>query len=519
LFNQHTMILDIGDIDIKVIVGSNKKVSFLDKINTPEGSVINNNIENVDAVVEAINNLKTEKNIRVSNVVFVIKGQDVIIRHTTVPIMEYNHIADSAKWEMSQYLPENGEEHYINFQILDKIKNKDESIYNLVVAAAPREKIDKFAEVSKKLGIKLLAIDIAANCVARVFSSIYDNDNTKENIGIIKLGNTESNIIILDKGRLFIERELPFGIDNIIKQIIAKKGLSKTEAISYLKENIDLTKIDKNDENEARIKRLFDNVFSSFEKVIQFFGTGRAKKKLDKIYVIGSGAEIKNIDTYIKGFLDIDTTIVNSTSDVFCKFPDEHEFKKYIAPFGALIRKGQNVELNLIPYDLDHKRGTILTGKKERMIAGIIIACMIVVAVIPRLYIMKLNSDNSDLKSQLSKEVWIGSQNKKLNDKLSQYNKQMNTVATVQKGKVYVLKWIEGIVKQLPSDATTDSIIKDNKQDNINIAGETENLNSVTTFANNLENSGLYKDVKIISINQNTEGGYKFIITVEEVIK
>lgn len=95
----------------------------------------------------------------------------------------------------------------------------------------------------------------------------------------------------------------------------------------------------------------------------------------------------------------------------------------------------------------------------------------------------------------------------------------MNTVATVQKGKVYVLKWIEGIVKQLPSDATTDSIIKDNKQDNINIAGETENLNSVTTFANNLENSGLYKDVKIISINQNTEGGYKFIITVEEVIK
>ena len=519
LLNQNTMILDIGDIDIKVIVGSNKKVSFLDNIKTPENSVINNSIEDIEVLVRAVNDLIKVNNLQVNSVVFVIKGQDVIIRHTDVPIMEYSQIADSAKWEINQYLPEHGDEHYINFQIIEKIKNKDESIYKLIVAAAPREKIDKYVELAKRLGIKLLAIDVAANCVARAFSGVYENDITKENIAIIKLGNKESNIIILEKGRLFVERELPFGIDNIKKQIMAKNGIDEEVAIDFLRENIDLTKIDEKNEDEVRLKRLFDNVFSSFQKVIQFFSTGRAKKKIDKVYVIDVGADIINIDTYIQGYLDIDTSIVNSPEEIFCKFPSEPEFKEYIAAFGALIRKGSDVELNLIPYDLEDKRLDILKGKKAILIAGIVVACMIVVAVIPRLYIMKLNGDNSDLQSQINKEAWISTSNKKLNYNLGQYNKQISTVDATNKSKVYVNKGIEVIVKQLPTDATADSIIKDSKQANISIAGDTRNYNSITTFADNLKGSGLYKDIKIISINQDETTGYKFAITVREVAK
>ncbi|WP_051624180.1 pilus assembly protein PilM [Clostridium akagii] len=519
MLNQNTMILDIGDIDIKIIVGNNKKVSFVDKIRTPEDAVVNNNIEDIEVLIRAIEDVIRQNNLKVSNVVFVIKGQDVIIRHTDVPIMEYNQIGDSAKWEINQYLPQHGDEHYVNFQIIDRIKNADENIYKLIVAAAPREKIDKYVELAKKLGIKLLAIDVAANCVARVFSSIYENDKTKENIAIIKLGNKESNIVILEKGRLFVERELPFGIDNIKKQIMANYGINQEEATDFLKEKIELTKIDENNENEVRLKRLFDNVFSSFQKVIQFFGTGRSKKKIDKIYVIDSGADIINIDTYIQGYLDIDTSIVNSPEDIFCKFPDELQFKEYITVFGALIRKGSNDELNLIPYDLEDKRGDILKGKKVMIITGIIVVCMLVIAIILKLYIMKLNSDNNDLKNQINKEAWISIQNTKLNSNLSQYNKQITTASAMQKSKVYVLKWIEGIVKQLPSDVTTDSIVKDSKQDNISITGGTQNINSVTTFANNLKNSGLYKDIKIISINQGDASGYKFAITVGEVVK
>lgn len=519
LLNQNTMILDIGDIDIKVIVGSNKKVSFIDKIKTPEDSVINNKIEDIDVIVRAIEDLKTQNNLQVSDVIFVIKGQDVIIRHTDVPIMEYNQISDSAKWEINQYLPEHGEEHYINFQIIDKIKNTDENIYKLIVAAAPREKINKYVELAKKLGIKLLAIDVASNCVARVFSGIYEKDNTKENIAIIKLGNKESNIIILENGRLFVERELPFGIDNIKKQIMTKKGMNEEDAIDFLKEKIDLTKIDENNEDEVRLKRLFDNVFSSFQKVIQFFGTGRIKKKIDKVYIIDVGANIINIDHYIQGYLNIDTSIVNSPEEIFCKFPSELQFKNYIEAFGALIRKGSNDELNLIPYDLENKRGDILKEKKLIMIGGIIVLCMIVIAVIPKFYIMKLNSDNSDLKTQINKEAYISSENMKVNSSLRLYNKQINTVDITQKTKIYVIKWIEGIVKQLPTDVTTSSIVIDSKVNNISITGGTQNYNSVSTYADNLQNSGLYKDIKIISINQDDALGYKFVITVGEVGK
>lgn len=513
------MILDIGDISIKIIVGKGKNIVLYETINTPEGSVSNNTIEDIDAVVKVISDFRDRKSLKADDLIFVTKGQDVILRHTDVPMMDYRQIQDSAVWEISQNLPDEGESHYIDFEIVEKINNKDEKINKLIVAAAPREKIDKYVEIAERLHMKIKAVDTSANCIARVFSNIQSKDKVSENIAVIQIGEKDSRIVILDGGNLFIERELIFGTSNLTKPLIAKNGMTESDAINYIKENINLTDINEEDENEVRIKRLFDNVLSSFQKVIQFYGTGRVKRNLDKIYVTGAGAEIKDLSTYVNNFLDVETVVFDSSKEIPFTFPEGFKVNLYIAAFGALLRSNSYTELNLLPYRLKN-RGIKLTDNKRIMtIVSIVIGVLILVAVIPKLYLIKLNNDNTVLKEQITANNHFQIENDKLNKQKNDYTKQIDTADKMQKTKAYPSKWVQAIIDQLPSDVSTDSISKDKGKDVINLSGETMNSNSISTFSNKLQNSGNFTDVKILNINQDQNSSYKFTLTLREVVK
>lgn len=519
LLRQSVMILDINDLYIKIVVGDGKKIISADKIKTPEGAVRNRIIENTDAIADAIRDFKYNKFIQAKNLIFVIKGQDTIVRHTEVPIMENDKVLASAKWGISQYIPEQGEGHYINFQILDKIVSSESKIYKLLVVAASKEKVDSYEEISNKLGMKLLAVDLAANCVARVFSDVYEKNQAEENIGIIDIGEKESSIIILEKGKLFIERELPFGISNITNQLVAKNGLKEESAYNYLLEKISLSNINEEDETEVRIKRLFDNVFSSFEKVIRFFNTGRGKNKLDRIYLTGEGAGIKNIGLYIQNFMDTEVTTISDASNLSLDISKDLDFSAFVPTIGAVLRKNNNTELNLISYN--GNRGQDIFEKYKNVIyaATASVAVMLICIIAIKLYYFKLNNDNENLLQKIKSNVQVEVLNEKLNKQKSGYLKHIYTVQTVNKEKVYILQWVKGITDHTPNGLSISSVVQDPQKHIITVIGVTQNVNSVSDFSNNLKNSGKFTDVKIVSINYDKTQGFDFNMTIRKVEK
>lgn len=519
LANQNIMVIDINDLYINIVVGYNAKNPIIHKIDVPEGAVINRNIENVNAIAELIKKFKVEKSIHVDKVVFVIKGQDTIIRHTEVPIMEKDKIAQSVKWEIGQNLPEQGQNHYIDFEVIDRVNAKDIKTNKLIVAAAPKENIDKLVELANKLGMRLTAIDIAANCIARVFSQVYEKDKSKERVGIIQIGNNDSSIVLLEKGKLSIERDLPFGINNIIKHLVNLKRITEEEAEKYLREEININNINEEDEDQVKIKRVFDNMFASFEKVIQFFNTGKTKKNLDKLFIIGKGSEIKEIEAYAKSYFETDASIALSDVNTFIKVDDELQFKDYTAEIGALIRKNNSNELNLLPYELKNKRIDLAKNKNIIIAASVILGVLILFAVIPQIYLVVKQNENTELISKINAEASVAVQNTKLLKQKSEYDKQINTTTVIQKNKTYILEWVQGIVKHAPSNVTVVSINKDKGQPTITIVGQTKDINSVPLFSKNLQDSGKFTDVKITSINSDKDSNYKFTITEKEASK
>lgn len=341
MLNRESMAVDIGDSYIKVLIGSRTKIKLCGLIKTPEKSVLDDNLIETDSIRDSIRGFLEQNKVTPGYVSFALHGQDIVIRHLEMPFMDEKGLRKSVEWEIAQYLPENGMNYYIDYEILGKVNTKEKKVYNLLVVAAPKGKINKFVELSYGLNLKLKSIDIGANCLARVFRQSVKSQNDETSIGIIDIGYRNSNTIILDDGKLFIEREIPFGVKNAVMEISKSLNTDDNASYEYLYNKFNFNNVTNENEVDKRVQYIFENALSTFEKVIQFYTTGRTKKSLDKIFIVGGGSGIPGINRYIKDYFGCPVYIVGSVDNLIngIKFPEGFDFKVYANAVGLLLRK------------------------------------------------------------------------------------------------------------------------------------------------------------------------------------
>lgn len=340
MFEKDLIAVEIGHEYIKILAGSKNKIKCCGSIKTPEEAFVKENILNIQRLAKAISEFLKENNITTKRISFTVHGEDIVVRHIETPIMDSKGIIKSLQWEISQYLPNEGENYYTDYEIIDKINTKEKKVYKVMVVSAPKEKIDKYVELAKKLNLKLEAIDIAPNNISKVFRNVHKLKKEIQSIGIIHIDHYNSNFTILENGRLFIERTIPFGINNVADIMYPfAKSRPEESAKNFLR--VFNFYVQEESTVDVAIKGLFDQALYSFEKIIQFYTTGKTNKSLDMIYVIGEGAEIKGIDNYIQEYFSTTVEIVDSAEEIGIKtkLPENCSFKYYVNSIGLLLRK------------------------------------------------------------------------------------------------------------------------------------------------------------------------------------
>ena len=334
---KNIMAVDIGSSSTKIMIGNSRKVKLAGMFKTPEGSVEDGNILMPDDYAKAFQKFIDENSITEKSVSIALNSSDALIRHIEVPIIETKSLRKSVEWEINQYLPENGQNHYMDFEIIDKINTHDKKVYKILVAAVPKTKVDSLMELFESIGLEVDSIDIEANCIARVFKSCSREESGKS-VGVIDVGFNTSNLIILDDGKLFMEKQVNIGIDDMIMNISKLTDCDSGTAYGKLFESF-------NFENHDDIKDIivpqFERIYDNFEQLIQFYTTGKSKKNLDKIYLIGGGGGIKGIEKYTSDYFASQVTLIDSPSKIpiKAKFPDNCDIRIYINNFGLLLRK------------------------------------------------------------------------------------------------------------------------------------------------------------------------------------
>lgn len=341
MFDKSLITIEVANKDIKILAGNKNRIKCFGAIKTPEEAFVDDKIVNVQQIAKSISAFLRHNGIGIKDVSFAVQGQDIVIRHMETPIMDRKGIMKTLQWEVSQYLPDAGENYYFDYEITDKINSKEKRAYKVMVVSVPKVKIDSYIELAKKLKLNLSAIDIAPNNVCRVFRNVHKLKDDIESIGVMQIGTFSSTFTVIDNGKLFIEREVPFGINTVSSTVQSEDNASPAQDIAAtLLSDFNLYNNDGNEFYNS-VKSRFESVLSTFDMVIQFYTTGKAKKTLDMIYIIGEGADIKGLDTYVHNKFSTPVEIADDLREIGIKMklPKEFKFKDYVNTLGLQLRK------------------------------------------------------------------------------------------------------------------------------------------------------------------------------------
>ena len=335
MFEKENIAIDINSDKITILVGTRTKITHATILDTPRGSFANNRIVNNDELASVIKYYLIKSKIKVKDVSFVVRGEDIITRHLVMPIVKEEAMKESIDFELRQFIGDMVEEYYFDYEITNI--NKDDKARNgeVFIVAAKKDKIEGYVTLSKSLKLNIKAIDIYLSTLVRGYRNL-NTSMTKmiKTVGLITVENESSSLTIAEWGKIALENFK----DNGLKSVIYKDFVNESEYNSYL-ESINL--VDVKDEDDY-IDTYFQELSSRFDTFIQFYTSGKVKKTLDRIYVLGTGSKIKGIQQYFEVNLNARSANIPKFEDmkVIVKTPKNISLKDYLYCYGLLLRRG-----------------------------------------------------------------------------------------------------------------------------------------------------------------------------------
>lgn len=334
MFEKDLIAIDINKETISILIGTRYKISNGTIIETPKNSFDDGKILDVNLISGAI--APYVKKAKTKDVAFVVRGEDIITRHLNIPFAKDEAMRDSVDFELRQFMGDRVDEYYFDYQIMNQNKNDGTGKCDVLVVACSRNKIDAFMEVGKSLKLNVKAIDLYANVVARVFGDLRKSlTKGVKTIGVVGIDADDSNITILEWGKLILEKYKDRGILSTVDK----------EFNSLLEYNTILDTVDliepKQPGEESDIELYFKDEASDYNSLIQYYTSGKVKKNLDRIYVMGSATKIKGIEQYFEVNLSARSARLPVFSDLktSVKVPKSIKLKDYIMCYGLLLRR------------------------------------------------------------------------------------------------------------------------------------------------------------------------------------
>lgn len=242
------------------------------------------------------------------------KGLSTMITVTDIHEDDLDHIIRA---EASKYIPVSLDEVYLSSDIVSRrteksdvsssssrkfLGKKEKEIMDVLLVAAPKDDVHKHERIVENSGLKVSSLELDIFSVAR---SLVGDDLGK--FLIIDVGAKITNIILVDKGVIRINRNISVGGDEITKNIASNLNVSWERAEEFKKNNTYLKEDGKN-----IVLPILNLIAKEAKRVAELVSIGNnLSKPLDKIILTGGGSHIAGIVDIFKNTLDCDIAIGN----------------------------------------------------------------------------------------------------------------------------------------------------------------------------------------------------------------
>ncbi len=326
--SQKTLVaIDIGGYSVKVAQLRKTRKGYellgFGMTHLPPDTVVDGEVENPQALTEALRSLLKAEKIKNKDAIVGICGQSVVIKKISVPVMSEDDLAEMIREEAEQYIPFDIEDVHMDFQIVKAdggipaagaapAAASEEKQMDVMIVAVQKDVIKSFMDVFRELGLNIRVVDLSVFALENIFG-LAERADYESAVALVNIGASMTNINVLEKGTTAFARDIQMGSSVISEEIQKSLSVGFAEA-----EKIKLGFLPEGHSREEIIPLIMMGVEELCLEIRKTFDLYEktAELKVSKIYVSGGGAMLEGMDRMMRDQLKIDTELFNAFGGV-----------------------------------------------------------------------------------------------------------------------------------------------------------------------------------------------------------
>jgi type IV pilus assembly protein PilM len=283
----------------------------------PRDAVSEGNINNLDAVAEALRGGWKRMGTRVRNVALALPTAAVITKRIVVPAgQREDELELQVETEANQYIPFALDEVNLDFQVLGHVHNNEDEL-EVLIAASRKDKVEDRVAAAEASGLKAVVMDVESFATQTAFELIerqqLPNGGKDLTVAIVDVGTNITNVNVLRNHISVYMREAPFGGNQLTQDICSRYSLTIQEAESAKRAG------GLPDGYESDVLKPFsDTLALEVARALQFFYTSTKYSQVDHILLCGGCAAISGIDQVVQQRTQVNTLVANPFVGMSC---------------------------------------------------------------------------------------------------------------------------------------------------------------------------------------------------------
>ncbi|ENU20901.1 hypothetical protein F994_00358 [Acinetobacter bohemicus ANC 3994] len=310
--NKGLIGVDISSTSVKLLELSVKSgnrywVESYALVPLPEGSVVEKNILNPEAVGDALERAINLANTQSTAAAFAIPTSMVITKTIEMDAdMTDDEREVQIRMDAEQYIPFPLDEASLDFEVLpERLANPNR--VNVLLVATRLENIEARSEVLELANLTAKIADVESFAIENAYQVFSDTLPMGVNtVGILDIGHTMTTLSVMQKNKVIYTREQVFGGKQLTQEIQNRYGLSFEEA-GRAKKSRSLP----DDYDVEVLEPYLDAVVQQAARSLQFFFSSSQFNEIDHILLAGGNANIPGLAKLLQQKLGYRVTIAN----------------------------------------------------------------------------------------------------------------------------------------------------------------------------------------------------------------
>ena len=274
-------------------------------------------------MAEAIKKLVEMMDLKSKSAYVSIPGFSGLITIIELPEMENDELAKAIQFEAHKYIPSSLDEIAMSWEIIEHISDtstlssqmpdvggiKGKKIKVLLVAA-PKKDVERFERLLGETNVNVAAIELETFSIVR---SLINDD--AGNFLIIDIGSRATNIILVEKGVVVVNRNIDAGGNEITSTISESMNISKQRGEDLKKGEKDFL-----NSNESRLViPILEFIASESKRILDAYKIKNKNIRIDGVLLSGGTSKMKGLEQYLSNFLKMDGKVADPWRRIMIK--------------------------------------------------------------------------------------------------------------------------------------------------------------------------------------------------------